>query len=583
MGVPGFFAWLLKNYKNSNIIKTNIENNIDILYLDANCLFHPQCFKVLEHVKNWKDREKLENKMMTRIINYIDYLLNTVNPKKELFISVDGVAPMAKMNQQRKRRFRSIDDNILKDKIKRKHGKDVNENWSNTVITPGTEFMERLNNKILNYIKERKNEINIVYSSYHTPGEGEHKILQDIKSKPKDNKETYIIYGLDADLIFLAMASNRENIFLLREEQHLGKKRTKVKDDFFEYDVLKDVAEELNYVSIDRMKECINDKIVQSINKKNNEILVDMEFNKDFSNDFIFLCYFLGNDFIPHLPSIDIKTGGIDYIFNCYIDTYTLLSENIITFNNNGVKINNIFLEMLMNSMSKSEDYYFKKILPSYKERLSKWKCEYDDPYDRELWNLDKMRYFKVDDPIKLGEGNKEEYKFRYYEHYFGLCENQEKYIDQMCEEFLRGIMWVTKYYFEECPSWEWQNPYPHSPFISDIANYFTRLNYDINSIKIEYKEPIQPFEQLLSVLPPACDRIIPESYRFLVNSYLSPIIDLYPVNIELDMINKDSYWKCIPYIPHVELPRIKNAVDNLHLNEKETYRNKLLSNYKNR
>ena len=582
MGVPGFFAWLLKNYKNSNIIKTNIKYNVDILYLDANCLFHPQCFKVLEHFKNWKDREKLEEKMMKRIINYIDYLLNTVDPKKELFISVDGVAPMAKMNQQRKRRFRSIDDNILKDKIKRKHGINVNENWSNTVITPGTEFMEKLNNKILRYINERKNEINIVYSSYHTPGEGEHKILQDIKNKPKDNDETYIIYGLDADLIFLAMASNRKNIFLLREEQHLGKKKTNVKDDFFEYDVLRDVAEELNYVSIDRMKECINDKIIESINNKNNEMLVDIEFNNDFSNDFIFLCYFLGNDFIPHLPSIDIRTGGLDYIFNCYIDTYILLGENIISFNNEKVKINNIFVEMLLNNMSKSENYYFKKILPSYKERLSKWKCEYDDPYEKELWNLDKMRYFKIKDPIKLGEDNEENYKFRYYEHYFGLCENQEEFIKQMCEEFLRGIMWVTKYYFEECPSWEWQNPYSHSPFISDIAKYFTSSNYNLNSIKIDYKGPIQPFEQLLSVLPPACDTILPLSYKFLVNSHLSPIIDLYPVNIKLDMINKDSYWKCIPYIPHVELSRIKNAVNGLHLNEKETYRNKLLSNYIN-
>ena len=51
MGVPGFFAWLLK-YKSNSIILDKLDFNIDCLYIDANCLFHPKCFEILKLYPN---------------------------------------------------------------------------------------------------------------------------------------------------------------------------------------------------------------------------------------------------------------------------------------------------------------------------------------------------------------------------------------------------------------------------------------------------------------------------------------------------------------------------------------------------
>jgi len=578
MGVPGFVSWL-RDYCKDAIILNSLPNQANVLYIDGNCLIHPKCFEVvdfLEKKHKYKDYDHMVKIMFQRIVKFIDYLVCYVNPQ-ECYFAVDGVAPMAKINQQRKRRYRAIDDTKMKNDIKEKHKIPFNNSWSNTVITPGTDFMEDLHDYLLNFFNNKKNtNIKYTYSSYHSPGEGEHKILGDIKSR-KDSGIN-VIYGLDADLFFLAMASQHTDLYLLREE-HQFRKGQIIKTEIL--DVINDVAEDMRFVSIDYLKEIYNQKMEEMLITRN--IDYQVMHNDNYWNDFIFLCYFLGNDFLPHIPSLDIHKGGLDVIIDAYVGVYSLLKTNFIIRDKNNVAINMIFMSSFLEKLSSSEDTYFLEVLPSHEHKKRKKRCPNNDEYSKELWMIENMMFY-VEDPIKLGHGSNTEWKSRYYSHYFNVSEYYDNFINDICKSYMEGLIWITKYYFNECPSWDWQYPYTHAPFVSDLNTFLKKTNtkFDINKFMFNLNtKPLDPCVQLLAVLPPSCANIMPPQYGRLVTDINSPILDIYPTQIKIDMINKDKHWMCIPFLCYVDTTRILDVIKDIKISQKEETKNKICKEFK--
>tara|TARA_B110000091_G_C13358453_1_gene287243 strand:- start:7 stop:420 length:414 start_codon:yes stop_codon:yes gene_type:complete len=137
MGVPGFFAWLQRKaaslkLKERLILDDIYDENIDWLLLDGNCFLHPQCFKVLAEVEGSgasTNKFALEDKMMEAAIEYLEKLVLTVDPKVGVYLAIDGVAPVAKMKQQRSRRFMSVHEKVIHDGIREKFGKEIKNIW----------------------------------------------------------------------------------------------------------------------------------------------------------------------------------------------------------------------------------------------------------------------------------------------------------------------------------------------------------------------------------------------------------------------------------------------------------------------
>jgi 5'-3' exonuclease len=540
MGVPGFFLWLIKNYNKKIIISKTIDINIDYLLIDTNCLIHPICFEILDKYNYITNLDILENKMINAILEYIKYIIKFVNPQKSIYIAIDGVAPMAKIKQQRMRRYKSINDNRLFNNIKKKHNIPIKNFWNNSAITPGTFFMKKLHNKIL----ELKKSFNIIYSSCYTPAEGEHKLLQFIKN---NMEYSYVIYGLDADLIFLSLASGNDKIFLLREGNEIDNKSDK----------------DFKYVNMKILKDSIVSTMKDNILKDENKILNSIiQIETNLINDFIFICYFLGNDFLPHFPSLDIYNDATTHLIKNYCKTLNDLGKNLLDNNKFNIK----FLKLFLKNLSISEH----DILKTQYYTTKKYKSCDGNLYEKELFKIENLQ-FTIYDPIKLGYDEYELYRIRYYKHYWDINENElEDFVKNLVEEYLIGLKWVTQYYFKECPSWDWYYPYDHPPFIGDLYKYFI----NINKIDFILGIPIDPLLQLLLVLPPQSSYLLPQSLKkFMKNPKLEI---LYPLQIQQDFLYKRKYWQGIPDLPNLNIKIIKKYYNKIELKEEKEY-NKVL------
>lgn len=98
-----------------------------------------------------------EEKIFQDIFHYIEVLFRMIKPRKLFFMAVDGVAPRAKMNQQRARRFRSAKDaEKLEDKARRRgEVLPTDARFDSNCITPGTVFMAELHEQLKYFIVDK--------------------------------------------------------------------------------------------------------------------------------------------------------------------------------------------------------------------------------------------------------------------------------------------------------------------------------------------------------------------------------------------------------------------------------------------
>ena len=184
MGIPSFFSYIIKNHP--EIIKQIANNNLvfNNFYLDSNSIIYDS-MRQIEYQNN--DRE-FEEELIKKVCKKIDEYIKIISPDGIIYIAFDGVAPVAKMEQQRTRRYKSS----FEAKLKKKLGNESVIGWNKTAITPGTEFMNKLDKYIHNHYRNSEKKIGvkqIIISTSTEVGEGEHKIFQFIRNNPDLHKK----------------------------------------------------------------------------------------------------------------------------------------------------------------------------------------------------------------------------------------------------------------------------------------------------------------------------------------------------------------------------------------------------------
>ncbi|KAK2591354.1 exonuclease II Exo2 [Conoideocrella luteorostrata] len=310
-----------------------------------------------------------EEEMFIRIFNYIEHLFGKIKPKQLFFMAIDGVAPRAKMNQQRARRFRTaLDVEKAREKAV-KEGVEMpkEEPFDSNCITPGTEFMAKLSQQLRYFVNKKVSEdadwqgCEIVLSGHEVPGEGEHKIMEYIrnaKAQPNYNQNVrHCLYGLDADLIMLGLLSHDPHFCLLREEVTFGR-------------AAKNKSKELEHQNFYLLHLCI---VREYLEMEFQELHKDgtLTFSFDLErviDDFILMAFFVGNDFLPNLPGLHINEGALANMFRIY---KTVLPNCDGYINENGV-INMSRLDKLLTELSKLELVSFENNISDEKWFASK-------------------------------------------------------------------------------------------------------------------------------------------------------------------------------------------------------------------
>ena len=123
MGIPSYFSYIIKNHH--KIIKEKHQDSIHELYFDSNSIIYDSIRKILK-------KEKVQLQLQHKDLYYticlqLEHYIKQINPTELVYISFDGIAPFAKLKQQRDRRFKSqytkhIMQSILQKKNNRRLG-----------------------------------------------------------------------------------------------------------------------------------------------------------------------------------------------------------------------------------------------------------------------------------------------------------------------------------------------------------------------------------------------------------------------------------------------------------------------------
>ena len=573
MGVPSLFAWWVDHYLKLILFSSVPVKGRKVLYLDFNGLIHPAVRA---------DNQELAQ-MLISVTDYLMKVYQHVKPD-ELYIAIDGVAPAAKLRQQQDRRYKSAKESKFMQDIAVKHGQPVRENEVDfNMISPGTKFMADLQVHLERFITLNCQpggvwqSVKVSLNGAGNPGEGEHKIMAEIRHRKSQGlNEQVLIYGLDADLIFLSLI-NAPHTYLVRENVQF---KNRDHTDFYDTDkfpflyldigALKSIIIETlsPKTHIDKLQsmgfnnDIIDEQDVQALCMNNGWFKDTPEEHQRILLDYAYICFFLGNDFLPHLPCLKIRNGSLNEILIIYKKVSWLTSGYLVK--PDGESVNSRFLTEFLAEVAFIEGDLLQQLTERrYKDiRNFTQKLRKLPPMQADI---ERFRYVEdqYEDTVRGGTPG---WLNRYYVNHHKLAFHHKKdfskNVDQICEEYLKGTIWVLRYYQGKSCSWSWKYPYYAAPTAKDLANYQPRSGHmEESRLKVNEDGPVSPFVQLMSILPPESAGLLPKCLNYYMTSRNSHVHYMYPVKVTLQMLGHKWYHECKAQIPDMDRTVLNDIV----------------------
>jgi 5'-3' exonuclease len=260
------------------------------------------------------------------------------------------------------------------------------------------------------------------------------------------------------------------------------------------------------------------------------------------------LCFFLGNEFLPHFPAVNIRTGGIDKLLGAYKQTIGGTNENLT----DGKVIYWKNVRKLVECLAKNEDEWFQAEM-----RLRDRKEKYNYPE-----NTSEQKYAKFEaipnydrEMEKYIDPSKKYWQYRYYKALFQVDIN-----DKLCEDFARnyleGLEWTMKYYTEGCADWRWHYKHNYPPLLNDLLKYIPHFGSEF--VPKKHELAVSPLVQLCYVLPRHSLQFLPEKlYKELISEHE----DWYKTDCEFVWAFCRYFWECHIVMPELDVGELEEFV----------------------
>lgn len=509
MGVPGLFPKIVKMFPDAvkSINATDSTGvTIDNFLIDTNPLLHASTQlhfhygpgkRLLDHNKGLNYEERML-KTFEHVFNLLKTIVKIIRPTKRLYIAIDGTAPIAKQIQQRQRRFLAAASRPLdSDPV----------SFNSNAITPGTEFMLEFT-RYLNYRIRKEmhangiwQRLNITFSPSSVAGEGEHKLMDYARAMDPSIRitESYCIFGPDGDLIMLGLSAHIPRMYLFRQDLYSRGY----------YHII-----DMGYVRTHLPREL-------GCNKK-----MSITDTNNIMDDFVFIGFLLGNDFLPKIKMFHKLADGMDLMLNVYKKTFrdTGLTIRVSGGDDHTTEKPVISIEQVTKFVEKLNNYEV-KYLESQASSIT-------PPLDPLFID------HTLDSNINNNKLNYKKYRDFYYAKIWSLADLDSK-VRGMCLDYLKGLMWVYYYYTDTLYSWSFHYKYHYAPLMSDLLHTLQTLTDEEmwNLATFDIGKPSLPFVQLLSVLPSSSASLLPEEYRKLMCDESSKLVKkgYYPKDIHID------------------------------------------------
>ena len=509
MGIPSYFRRIIQKFPGivSNKLSADAaEAEAQVLCFDFNCLIY-RCIRSPGMPSapglgaDPYDIDIWEAVLLKEVLKTVKEVWTVAGRPKKVYLAVDGVVPMAKIRQQRVRRFKSA-------WLRRQSGSD--SGWDSNSITPGTAFMDKLTRELEGLVKEHGKGWEL--SSVHEQGEGEHKLMRWLCSGGEYSK--IIIYGLDADLILLSMICSetlKKPVWLLREKQEFGSPGAETVQ----------TEQEYSFMNIEELKIRVGVK------------------GLDETINYVTLMSLMGNDFLPHSLTHKLNENGHE----CVMQEFRTMKKTG-RFMVVDQRIQYEIVAEVCKRWSADEAELFLRMIEKKRDQARRGVLKGMDASEGLplTWDAESV-FFKGG---SLVEGWRDEYwKFIH------PCADREK----VCSEYLYGLQWILDYYLGRPVNMRWMFSAWIPPLWSDLGKFG---QFGAGGGGSSSTEPIKPAEQLAMVLPLDSWGLIRDP-QLRKLPLLAP--QMWPRDFEFLSIGRKWLWECEARIPVLTAERLREIL----------------------